>query len=69
MSNLVRKEIGFCIENEKMLKMKLCNVPITAVMPGGMGPPARVSFCESNNHGAEINRKRGKGRVKNKKKI
>jgi len=36
MSNLVRKEIGFCIENEKMFKMKLCDVPITAVKPEGM---------------------------------
>lgn len=40
------------------LKMKLCDMPITAVEPGGNGPPARVSFCESRNQGPEINRER-----------
>lgn len=36
MSNLVRKEIGLCIEKEKnamTLKMKLYSMPITAVKP------------------------------------
>ena len=48
------------------LKMKLCDMPITAVEPGGNGPPARVSFCESRNQGPEINRKGERWRVTNK---